>query len=110
MAREFYLIENYRKNGNIGISPKVFEEIASFVAREIDGVELLDDSSTLFRKSNISCKMFRNQISINMNIRIRYGFNVADVSSKLRANVSQTIFNMTELMPSKIDISIDDVR
>ena len=43
MAKEFYLIENYKKNGKIGISHQVFEEIARYVTVEVDGVEFLED-------------------------------------------------------------------
>ena len=42
MAKEFYMIENYKKNGKIGISHQVFEEIARYVTVEVDGEVVTD--------------------------------------------------------------------
>ena len=64
MAKEFYMIENYKKNGKIGISHQVFEEIARYVTVEVDGVEFLDETSSLFKKQDIVCKIINDEVYI----------------------------------------------
>ncbi len=110
MAKEFYMIENYKKNGKIGISHQVFEEIARYVTVEVDGVEFLDETSSLFKKQDIVCKIINDEVYIAINIRIRYNFNVGDVSQTIQDRVSQTILHMTEIMPKKIDVNVVDIR
>lgn len=110
MAKEYYMIENYKKNGKIGISHQVFEEIARYVTVEVDGVEFLDENSSLFKKQDIVCKIINDEVYITINIRIRYNFNVGDVSQTIQDRVSQTILHMTEIMPKKIDVNVVDIR
>lgn len=107
MAREFYSIENYKNHGKIGISHQVFEEISNYVIKEIDGVESLDSPS---RKHNTVCKLVRDQVYLTISIRVRYGINVNEIVNKIHNRVSQTILNMTEIMPAKIEVNIADVR
>ena len=110
MAKEFYMIENYKKNGKIGISHQVFEEISRYVTVEVDGVEFLEETSSLFKKQDIVCKIINDEVYITINIRIRYNFNVGDVSQTIQDRVSQTILHMTEIMPKKIDVNVVDIR
>lgn len=110
MAKEFYLIENYKKNGKIGISHQVFEEISRYVTLEVDGVEFLEETSSLFRKQDIVCKIINDEVYISINVRIRYNFNVGEVSQIIQDRVSQTILHMTEIMPKKIDVNVVDIR
>ena len=110
MAKEFYLIENYKKNGKIGISHQVFEEIARYVTVEVDGVEFLDESSSLLKKQDIVCKIINDEVYIVINVRIRYNFNVGEVSQIIQDRVSQTILHMTEIMPKKVDVNLIDIR
>jgi len=110
MAKEFYLIENYKKNGKIGISHQVFEEIARYVTLEVDGVEFLEETSSLFKKQDIVCKIINDELYITINVRIRYNFNVGDVSQIIQDRVSQFILHMTEITPKKIDVNVVDIR
>ncbi len=110
MAKEFYLIENYKKNGKIGISHQVFEEIARYVTVEVDGVEFLEETSSLFKKQDIICKIINDEVYIIINVRVRYNFNVGEVSQIIQDRVSQTILHMTEILPKKIDVNIVDIR
>ena len=110
MAKEFYLIENYKKNGKIGISHQVFEEIARYVTLEVDGVEFLEETSSLFKKQDIVCKIINDELYITINVRIRYNFNVGDVSQIIQDRVSQYILHMTEITPKKIDVNVVDIR
>ena len=109
MAKEFYLIENYQKNGIIGISHQVFEEIARYVTVEVDGVEFLEETSSLFKKQDIVCKIINDEVYITINVRIRYNFNVGEESQIIQDRVSQTILHMTEIMPKNIDVNVVDI-
>ena len=110
MAKEFYLIENYKKNGKIGIYHQVFEEIARYIAVEVDGVEFLEETSSLFKKQDIVCKIIKDEVYISINVRIRYNFNVGEVSQIIQDRVSQMIHQLTEIMPKKVDVNVVDIR
>ena len=110
MAKEFYLIENYKKNGKIGISHQVFEEIARYVTVEVDGVEFLEETSSLFKKQDIICKIIKDEVYISINVRIRYNFNIGEVSQVIQDRVSQAIHQLTEIMPKKVDVNVVDIR
>ena len=110
MAKDFYLIENYKKNGKIGISHQVFEEISRYVTVEVDGVEFLEETSSLFKKQDIICKIIKDEVYISINVRIRYNFNVGEVSQVIQDRVSQAIYQFTEIMPKKVDVNVVDIR
>ena len=58
----------------------------------------------------IVCKIINDELYITINVRIRYNFNVGDVSQIIQDRVSQFILHMTEITPKKIDVNVVDIR
>lgn len=110
--REFYLLHKFTRNGSLGMSYKVFEEITRFAIREVQGATLNDNPAFLFNvASPITCRISKNgDLAVKINLRIKYGFNVSEVSNLVQSKVEESIYNMTEIHPSKIDIHVEDIK
>ena len=107
---DYHEIENFTNNGNLGISYKVFEEITLYAINEIDGTVINQPSSSLFRNTKpVSCTITKKgELDINIYLKIKYGFNVADVCNRVQTKVENDIYAMTEVTPRRINIHIDD--
>lgn len=104
MANE-YLMVNTEKNefGTIGLNKVVFETITAIAVGEDKDVVLPD--STPFYKP-INCKVDKNALKINAEIKLCNGRNVNEVTNRVQKKISEAIFEMTALQINNIELKV----
>jgi uncharacterized alkaline shock family protein YloU len=108
---KYHLIKNFTTNGNLGISTKTISEIATQAIKEVEGVEIPDSHSVLFKTEPVSCKFnAKGDLTLNVFIRVQYGYNVGEVCSFLQERIEQVLMFTTEIKPKKINIKVDNVK
>ncbi len=104
MAVEYIVANKKDKSiGVIGLSVAVFEAIAKYSIEDMDDVMVT--LSTKFRK-NISCKVEKNHLVLNMNILVRIGRNVNEISQEVQQHVLNEIKQMTNIKEIVVNINI----
>lgn len=93
-------MKNTNEYGSIEISKEAFDDMANIVAGKIKGIMPA-------KKSGISdCVIKDDEITINLNIKVKTGIDVNKVSSKLQTKVHETIEEMTGIDCKKINVNI----
>ncbi len=90
------------ENGIIVLKNDVFTSIAFISVQEETGVML--DKGT-FKKS-VTCKIKENQITIGIDLRIRYGQNVQKTCESLQNRVFKAIQDMTDIKCAIVDVNV----
>jgi len=104
MANDYLMIhENVNDYGTIGLSKVVFETISSITIQEDKDVVLPD--TTPFYKP-IVCKVEKNSLKLNIDIKLKNGKNVNEVTLRVQKKISDAILEMTALQISNIDLKV----
>ncbi|MDR0831815.1 MAG: Asp23/Gls24 family envelope stress response protein [Bacillales bacterium] len=110
MGKEYFFIENYSKKGKIGLSKNIFQEIAYYVLRSIDGVDFYETTAFKEYKPKIICNIRGSKVSLILSIRANYNYDIFVLSETIRKQIIQQIKVSTEVDLHKIDVRIEDVR
>ena len=103
MANEYISIREKDELGIIALTKGVFETITTITAKEETTVTLVDP--TPFYRP-VVCKVSKNALTISVDVKVKYGSNVSNVTEKLQNKIFQAIFNMTGLKCYMIDINV----
>lgn len=100
-----YIVANAKdtKQGIIGLSTAVFESIAHYSVLEITNARPVNN--TTFKKG-IVCKASREYISLDVNIVIKYGENVSQISEAVQKHIYDTVLSMTMVAIDNITINV----
>lgn len=103
MANEYISIREKDDLGMIALTKGVFETITTITVK--DDVTLVLPEATPFYKP-IVCKVNKNLLNISVDVKVKYGSNVAAVTEKLQDRIYQAIYQMTELKSHSIDVNV----
>ena len=104
MAVEYILASKNKDTiGTIGLSISVFESIAQYTIEDMKDVYLT--LSTNFRK-NINCKVENNALIIDLDIVVRIGRNVNEISRQIQNNVASEIYAMTSISNIIVNVNV----
>lgn len=107
---KYHMIKNFTTNGDLGISTKCINEIVKIAVLEIEGVAMQKSHTVFFERDVVSCRFSPlGDLSININILVKYGYNVEEVCRKIQEKVENIVLYTTEIKPKKIHISVDEV-
>jgi len=117
MADNKEYITNNDTNGKISISEDVIASIASFAAKEIDGVLPLtsagDEIAEIFGKKNVAkgvkVQLDENSVAIGMGIRVRHGVKVPEIALTLQRAVIQAVETYAGLAVSSVNIYVGGI-
>ncbi|MDD2591392.1 MAG: Asp23/Gls24 family envelope stress response protein [Erysipelotrichaceae bacterium] len=100
-----YINMNVQTNDNskIALSKVVFEAIIKSTLKE-DSKAVLPEENALGKY--VSVKTTDNNLSINLDIKVKFGSNVNDVCERLQEKIFQNIYQMTEIKCYFIDIHV----
>jgi len=110
---------NNEMNGEIKISDEVIATIASIATKEIEGVSglslsLTDEIASKFVKKNagkaIKINSNEGNITIEINVIVKYGVRIPDVSWEVQENVKKSVETMTGLTVEKVNIVVAGVN
>lgn len=98
--------------GEINITTRVLETIAAKAASEVEGVAKLHTrlQNEVFGRNSerIGAKVNRNQndISIDVEVDLQYGYSVPDVAMKVQKRVKEQILYMTDLVVQEVNVHV----
>ncbi len=109
---------NTEQYGNIRISDDVIATIASIATKEVEGVSglslsIAEELTSKFVKkiSNKAVKVIENEdeLTIDINVVVKYGTRIPDVSWEVQESVKKSVESMTGLNVSKVNIIVSGV-
>lgn len=109
---EYVKIENYTRNGAMGISHFVFDQIAEIATNKVKGASVKTNSvKRLFKVHKpISCQIRNGQVNVKIDVIIRSGANVNAVCTQIQEEVANAISSMTELVPFNVNIKVAGIE
>ncbi len=116
--RTTYTIHEDGKIGEVQIADDVVAIIAGLAATEVDGVASMYGNITNELVSKLGMKNLAkgvkavlegNEVSIDISLNVKFGFNIKDVSIKVQEKVKAAIENMTGLTVNLVNIRIANI-
>jgi len=105
--------------GTIRIHKSVIASIASLAALEIEGVKRIGTDYKSGLVELISRKFFpavkveinkNEEVSLDIPLVVKYGFNIPDIADKVQENISSSLEKMTNLSLKQINISVAGIE
>jgi len=106
------------QGGKITFAPEVIATIASLAANEVEGVEgmsgtVVEGITGMLNKKNITkgvkVEINENVAFIDVNVILKYGYKIHEVSVALQKNIKTTIENMTGLNVAAVNIFVQSI-
>lgn len=103
-------------DGGFNISRQVLARIASLAASEITGLAL--PKANLLnrfvdqlrgRTDGIRVEVGTTEAAVDMDVRVEYGTQIPEISTRLRENVARRIHEMTGLRVVEVNIRVRDI-
>ncbi|OQA77840.1 MAG: hypothetical protein BWY30_00956 [Tenericutes bacterium ADurb.Bin239] len=105
---EYVYIQNYNKQGIMGISYAVFDQIAEIATNEVSGATVSKKRRySLFKP--VRCTIRNGMVKVSISVVVSPNTNVNEVADEVRENVALSLTQMTELIPFDIDVEVIDV-
>ncbi|HZJ89578.1 MAG TPA: Asp23/Gls24 family envelope stress response protein [Bacilli bacterium] len=105
---QYVHIQNYNKQGLMGISQTVFDQIAEIATNEVSGATVMKKRGfTLFEP--VHCHIRNGEVTVKIAIKVNAGVNVKTISKTVQESIAQSLNMMTEHIPFKILIDVRDV-
>lgn len=111
--------KNHNSLGEVKIASDVVATIAALAANEVDGVysmsgnltnEIIGKFSGKNMSKGVRVMMDANSVHVDMNVNVRYGYQIPEVVKQVQERVSQQIETMTGLHVLEVNIRISGVR
>lgn len=108
----YVLIENYTRNGAMGISHFVFDQIASIATNKVKGATVKKtNSKSLFKLHRpITCEIRNGLVKVTISVTISTGVNVNEVCLNIQEEVASALVSMTELIPFNINVKVASIE
>ncbi|MDD2955224.1 MAG: Asp23/Gls24 family envelope stress response protein [Oscillospiraceae bacterium] len=100
--------------GNLKISHEVIATIASFAAREIDGVASMAAAPGNIKRfirhatteKSIRIELTDDVAAIDVYVNLRYGAKIPVVSEQIQRSVKDAVQNMTGIVVAKVNVFV----
>lgn len=106
---EYVQIQNYTRNGVMGISHHVFDQIAEIATNQVKGAETFTRKSTFFVHRPATCEIKNGLVTVKIYVVIAAEANVNEVCLNIQENVANSFAMMTELIPFKIGVEVVNI-
>lgn len=112
---DFVYIKNYSKDGEIAISRRVFEQLATDAVERVGGATISGKgkrSHSVFNLHNPVKVIFHHngQVEIFISINIKKGENANKVCLAIQEEVAQSLLAYAEAVPFNIQIKIAAIK
>lgn len=114
----YTIFDNKDDFGEVQISESVIASIAGLAALEVEGVsdtigsvanEIAGKLGVKSHSKGIKATIIGDDVYLDMNINMKYGYNVLNTCKSIQDRVKQAIENMTELECKEVNICIAGV-
>ena len=96
-------------NGTVRIADEVIAIIAGAAALEADGVAPIEPADAKARKNlgkSVKVSVKEGQVSIALNVAVKNGYKIADVTKDAQHKIKTAIETMTGMLVAGVDISV----
>ncbi len=109
---DYIHIQNYTRNGDMGISRRVFETIAYNATNKVKGASVSSSKSRVFNLYHpIQCVLRRDgQVDIKIAVSLKHGVNVNAVCLDIQKEVAEAIEEMVETVKVNIIIKVASIK
>ena len=106
------------KSGGVVISSGVISSIAINATKDIEGVAGLSSNNVQIKgmlnkmsgkPSSVIISMENSELVITVYIKIKDGYNIQSVASKVQTSVKQAVQNMTGKVVAKVNVTVADL-
>lgn len=101
MAQEYVLCDKQNELGVIALSKNVFETIAAITLDEFEEIK-----KDVKNRKNVDGKIKENQLNLYLEIKLKFGANVNQVTQMLQEKIYRNILEMTGFKCQVIDIKV----
>lgn len=117
--RNEYTILADENLGEVKIADEVVAIIAGLAAMEVDGVASMAGNATREIISRLGVKglskgvrvdVLEGIVTVSLNLNLKYGYSIMDISGKVQEKVKAAIENMTGLTVADVNIRIAGVE
>lgn len=117
--RNEYTIHADENLGEVKIADEVVAIIAGLAAMEVDGVASMAGNATREIISRLGVKglskgvrvdVLEGIVTVSLNLNLKYGYSIMDISGKVQEKVKAAIENMTGLTVADVNIRIAGVE
>lgn len=117
--RNAYTIQSDENLGEVKIADEVVAIIAGFAAMEVDGVASMAGNATREIIGKLGMKTLSKGVKVDvlegivtvcMNLNLKYGYSIREISGKVQEKVKTAIENMTGLTVADVNIRIAGVE
>ena len=117
--RNAYTIQSDENLGEVKIADEVVAIIAGLAAMEVDGVASMAGNATreiivkLGMKTlskGVKVDVLEGIVTVCMNLNLKYGYSIREISGKVQEKVKTAIENMTGLTVADVNIRIAGVE
>lgn len=108
---DYIQINDYSaKSGELGISRKVFESIASEATNRVLGTDV--SSIKRFKLFSPIKAVFKkdNQVSIKVKISVKKGIKPQEVSLEVQKEIARDLAAYVESVPFDIEVSVEEIK
>lgn len=104
--------------GKVQISEEVVASIAALAVKEVEGIhstvgsitnELVGKLGVKNISKGVKAVIDRENVMIDMNINMRFGYNIFSQCNLLQDKVKETVYNMTGLNVKEVNLRVVDV-
>jgi uncharacterized alkaline shock family protein YloU len=107
---EYVYIQNYTRNGVMGISHHVFDQIAEIATNQVKGAETFTRKSSFFVHRPAACEIKNGLVTVKIFVVISADANINEVCLNIQENVANSLAMMTEVIPFKIGVEVVNVN
>lgn len=117
--RNAYTIQSDENLGEVKIADEVVAIIAGLAAMEVDGVasmagnatrELIGKLGMKTLSKGVKVDVLEGIVTVCMNLNLKYGYSIREISGKVQEKVKTAIENMTGLTVADVNIRIAGVE
>ncbi|WP_461810203.1 Asp23/Gls24 family envelope stress response protein [Faecalimonas sp.] len=117
--RNAYTIQSDENLGEVKIADEVVAIIAGLAAMEVDGVASMAGNATREIIGKLGMKTLSKGVKVDvlegivtvcMNLNLKYGYSIREISGKVQEKVKAAIENMTGLTVADVNIRIAGVE
>lgn len=105
---DYYKIQSLSKKGDISLSRKVFEQIASDAASRVNGASV--SKKEKFRLSPVVVTFHKNgKVEVSISISLSKQANIGETCKKIQEEVASSLMAYAESIPYDIQIKVASI-
>lgn len=112
---DYVYIKNYSKDGEIAISRRVFEELATDAVERVSGASVIKKGKKKLNVFNLYNPVkvtfhHNGQVEIEISINVKKGENTSKVCLAIQEEVAQSLLAYTESVPFDIHLKVASIK